>query len=518
MRSSSAVNMSEKVHRQQQTKLLLLSTTRVGLVLLCTAVVVLLGETPAVRGLEMEPMRDGCLQVTFEAGDHIKTDPRCIVSRGVGLALRPPATLDRTGILKGLKRRLRGANGQDDRRDKDPLQRLSNTMASNTTNCYLAPPFPGGIALLSVSGGKSEDETEDESESESKRESHRAASPSPSSSGRSGRPHTADGRRERPTRDRGSGRSSSSRKAEPAASRQRKRSRLSAMGHHDNSGNPQRLVLLTQAIVAVGPEVVVQPLPSGGRGRGRPLSHHQRGGTFAGVGALSVCEGCGPVALAGCGKIKKLRLRPGQKLLVDTLRAVGWTSGVMRLGDPGGSTSRSSGGGGGGRSSNVASLSAVSTFVGPGTVYVQTHSLASLRRLLLPKPGMGGSRHGGVSPGFLGIGERGTVAPSPRHGAVMGLSLKRGLAKRVKAAARRVAVTLAFCALYLVVYSLATALLLDGKDGLVKAPRHAIQVVRSLVNLARRVAMVLVRLGQEELWRNADGPGGGLLQEGSVER
>lgn len=104
----------------------------------------------------------------------------------------------------------------------------------------------------------------------------------------------------------------------------------------------------------------------------------------------------------------------------------------------------------------------------------------------------------------------------------MGLSLKRGLAKRSKAGLKRVLLGLAFLALYAVV----TALLLEGRDGLVKAPRHAVQVARSLTKVARRVAMILIRLAREELWSIGEGEassggggGGASLPEGNpVER
>lgn len=96
--------------------------------------------------------------------------------------------------------------------------------------------------------------------------------------------------------------------------------------------------------------------------------------------------------------------------------------------------------------------------------------------------------------------------PSPRRAGVVGRSLKRGLAKRTKAGAKRVLLGLACLALYAVV----TALLLDGREGLVNAPRHAVQVARSLIKVARRVATILMRLAREELfWRNGEGEAGG---------
>ena len=51
-----------------------------------------------------------------------------------------------------------------------------------------------------------------------------------------------------------------------------------------------------------------------------------------------------------------------------------------------------------------------------------------------------------------------------------------------------------------------TALLLEGRDGLPNAPRHAVQVVRSLAKVVRRLAVVMLKLGREELW-GAEGGG-----------
>ncbi|CAN0036546.1 unnamed protein product [Scytosiphon promiscuus] len=464
--------------------LLMLSTVVIMLPSLLL-VLLLLGETPAVEGLEMEAVRGGCLQVTLKPGEHVKTDPRFIVSRGTGLALRPPALPSSSGIVSGLKRRIRRSHGRREEPRDHPLQRLSNTMASNETDCLLAPMFPGDVTLMSVSiaGSGSGNHNEDQ----------QAAS---------------DVRRKATTDGRG-GRSSS-----PSTARRREEAKVGggrkqpSSTESDSSERPRNLVVLTQAIVAVGPKVTVRPLSSadpGGRARGALSSRqtqHQRGSGIAAIGALSVCEGQGPVAVAGYGKLRKIRLSPGQRRVVDSSRAVGWTSGVMCLAGTAGRAS------GGGKSGNeVPSLSTVTTFVGPGTVYVQTHSLTALRRLLLPRQSMGVSLPGGVASGFFGVGGASAGSSSSRTGrpgAVVGLSLKRGLAKRAKASAKRVALGLAFFALYLVVYSLATALLLEGRDGLVKAPRHAVQVVRSLVKVARRIALVLVRLFREEVWRSGE--------------
>lgn len=274
---------------------------------------------------------------------------------------------------------------------------------------------------------------------------------------------------------------------------------------------PRKLVVLSQAIVAVGPEVTVQALPSEEKGR-------RRGGTLTltAMGALSVCEGKGKVAVSGYGKLLKVRLKPGQKRVVGSSHAVGWTSGVICLAGAGERASRTRGSG---SDANIGARapSAMSTFVGPGTVYVQTHSLSGLRRLLLPKSGSGGSL-------YSGRGEAASVAPAPRRGAaaaVVGLSLKRGLAKRAKEGAKRVLFASAFFALYLVVYSVATALLLEGREGLVNAPRHALQVVRSLMKVARRVVMVLIRVVREELWRKGEVGGvanASVPQESPIER
>ncbi|CAN0539302.1 unnamed protein product, partial [Ectocarpus sp. 8 AP-2014] len=298
--------------------------------------------------------------------------------------------------------------------------------------------------------------------------------------------------------------------------------RPAARGSRHGSDKPRKLVLLTQAIVAVGPGVVVKPspLPDAGGGGGRGGSslsrrQQQRGGPVVTTEALSLCEGQGPIAVAGYGKLKKLRLRPGQKRLVDSSRAVGWTSGVTCLTGTGGRASVPTTGNNNGANSPAG---AFTTFVGPGTVYVQTHSLPGLRRLLLPKSGV--SLQGGVPSGLLGAGGRGAGAFfAPRGGPpTVGLSLKRGLAKRAKAGAKRVSLAVAFFALYLVVYSLVTALLLEGRDGLANAPRHAVQVVRSLSKVARRVVVVLVRLGREELWREGEGGGGTPSQKSPAER
>lgn len=250
-------------------------------------------------------------------------------------------------------------------------------------------------------------------------------------------------------------------------------------------------MLLTQALVAVGPGVTVTPLPADAPGSpGGGAGSRRSGGAKPGV--LSLCEGNGPIAVAGYGRLRRMQLRAGQRRMVDSSRAVGWTSGVICS-----SEGRRSGGSSG-------HPSTVTCFTGPGVVYVQTHSLAGLRRLLLPSAGS--SRQGGVS-GFRGAGGRlgGGVGASRR--VEVGLSLKRGLAKRARAGAKRAALALTFFALYVVIYSLATALLLEGREGLVNAPRHAVQVMRSLINLARRVLLVLIRLGQEELWRKEGGDG-----------
>lgn len=309
------------------------------------------------------------------------------------------------------------------------------------------------------------------------------------------------------------------------------------------------LVVLTQAIVAVGPEVTVRAIPSkhetrgggGGSSSPRPYHHHrqqqqqqQRGGSHAAAGALSVCEGQGNVALAGYGKLQTLRLRPGEKRVLDSSRAVGWTSGVICLDGAGErkprSTTATTTTTANAKFKRATSSSTVATFVGPGTVYVQTHSLSALRRLLTPKPPAAGVSlrgHGGdVTSSLLGVGRRARApSPPPRRGGVVGLSLKRGLAKRSKAGAKKALLGVSFLALYAVV----TALLLDGRDGLANAPRHAVQVARSLIKVARRLAMILIRLAREELWRNGegatrDGDGGGggggplLLDSNPAER
>ena len=458
-----------------------------------------------------------------QAGEHFKADPRCIVSRSDGLALRPPATatMDDTGLLGGLKRRIRKAHGQQQqpqvRRRDCPLQRLSNTMVSNATDCFLAPPFPGDIVLVSVSGGTRSDREEGDS---SEGESLGSARVRPRSEPRPRSRPSSAGRQSGRTRIDADVDSHRSRRSSATTKQQKTRGKAAGT-RADNPDNdkPRKLVVLTQAIVAVGPEVTVKPMPSedhrrrrgGGSSSPSPRHQQQRGGPAATIGAMSVCEGQGDIAVAGCGKLQTLRLRPGQRRVVDFSRAVGWTSSVTCL-TLAGAAGRTPGGA---RSSTgtkgAASPSAVATFVGPGTVYVQTQSLSGLRRLLLPKPGAGGPPHGhggGVASRLLGAadGERGRAgSPSPRRGGVVGLSLKRGLAKRAKAGAKRVLLGLSFLALYAVV----TALLLEGRDGLVKAPRHAVQVARSLTKVARRVAMILLRLAREELWSTGEGEAGG---------
>lgn len=377
-----------------------------------------------------------------QAGDHIKADPRCIVSRGTGLSLRPPVKPEQGSLIHELKRRLLKIEGQEHHRHT--LQKLSNMMASNVTDCLLAPPFPGEIALVSIGCGD-----------------HPA-------------PHTAN-ETHQPVRTARRTSTSNRRKNSRGAPAERREKRPAARKNTD----VQKLVLLTQALVAAGPEVVVTPLPAGG---GSPV---RRAGASK-MGSLSVCEGNGAVAIAGYGRLIKVRLGAGQARVVDSSRALGWTSSVTRL-----VTGKGRGARGG--------SSAVATFVGPGVVYVQSHSLVSLRRLLLPNAGV--SLEGGVS----GLGERSRGGKGATRGAEMALSMKKGLIKRAKAGAGKAVMVLAFFCLYVVVYSLATALLLEGREGLVNAPRHAMQVVRSLAKLTQRMVMVLLRLGREELWRDDEG-------------
>lgn len=358
-------------------------------------------------------------------------------------------------MLQGLKRKLLKNTG--DEQHQNQLQTLSNTMSLNATECLLAPPFPGDIALVSVERGTDADPPDTGKRPRTNMESiaGRAAT---DSRGRRSRAPPA-GRRKEQSEPRG------------------------------RDTEPRTFVLLTQALVAVGPEVTVTPISAGGQ---TPSSLLTLKSGRSKAGALSLCEGRGPIAVAGYGRLKKLRLRAGQRRIVDSNRAVGWTSSITQLSTGG----RASG-------SSAENPSAVVSFVGPGVVYLQTHSLAGLRRLLLPKAGV--YPQGGVS-GFRGAGRAGSGAS---RRAEVGLSLKRGLAKRARAGAKRVMLALAFFALYVVVYSLATALLLEGREGLGNAPRHALQVVRSLAQVTRRVVTVLLRLGQEELWgKERDDQGG----------
>lgn len=386
-------------------------------------------------------------------------------------------------------------------------------MVSNATDCFLAPAFPGDVALVSVSSsGRSDpegDSSDDENLSATRLQSRTRPRSTSSSGQRSGRSRIdtdidMDNHR--------------SRRSSPArgSNQHKKRRKVEGARDYDPDEQPRtlKLVVLTQAIVAVGPEVTVKSMPSGAFSSPRP--HHkqrqQRGVPVAATGGLSVCEGQGSVAVAGYGKLQTLRLRPGQKRVVESSRAVGWTTSVLCLARAAEQTPRTSSSTATTTSNTKVSPtpSAVTTFLGPGTVYVQTHSLSSLRRLLLSKPaGVSLRGHGADATSTLhGVGHRGrSASPPPRRGkgGVVGLSLKRGLAKRTKAGAKKVLLGLAFLALYAVV----TALLLEGRDGLVKAPRHAVQVTRSLAKVARRVAMILVRLAREELWQNGEGDGGG---------
>lgn len=360
--------------------------------------------------------------------------------------------------MKELKRRLLKIQGEYPHRD--PLRTISNTMASNVTDCLLAPHLPGDIALVSLN-------------------SETPPTPLPvgkrcrNEPGRRG----ASGNRGRPQR----GSSTARREGRPSSS----------PSAGDTEVRKLKLVVVTQALVAAGADVTVTPLASGlGSPKGSVVAREARPSP---MGHLSVCEGRGAIAVAAFGQLRKVRLKAGQRRLVDSSRVVGWTSGVTFLAGQG----RASGNPGGG-------VSSVTSFVGPGVVYVQTHSLSGLRRLLLPHAAASLQQGGGVS-GFQRLGQAGGRKGGSRR-AEVGLSLKRGLAKRTREGARRAALTLAFFGVYVVVYSLVTALLLEGRDGLSNAPRHAVQVVRSLAKVARRLAVVMLKLGREELW-GAEGGG-----------
>lgn len=393
-----------------------------------------------------------------QAGDSAKVDPRCIVSRGAGLAVRPPDALGQGGLIKELKRRLLKVQGEDPHRD--PLRTIANTMASNTTDCLLAPHFPGDIALVSLSSDEP---------------------PTPSPVGRrarnqSGRRGASGGSRGRPQR---------------GSSAARREGRPSPSTEHTEARKLKKLVMVTQALVAVGADVTVTPLASG---VGAPKGSAAREVRSSPMGHLSICEGPGAIAVAAFGRLRTVRLKAGQRRLVDSSRVVGWTSGVTCLAGQGRTSGKPGGGGG---------VPPVTSFVGPGDVYVQTHSLSGLRRLLLPQAAASLQQGGGS--GFRRFGQAGGRRGGSRR-AEVGLSLKRGLAKRAREGARRAALALAFFGVYVVVYSLVTALLLEGRDGIPNAPRHAVQVVRSLSKVMRRLAVVMLKLGREELW-GAEGGG-----------
>ncbi|CAM9425193.1 unnamed protein product [Sphacelaria rigidula] len=410
----------------------------------------------------------------------------------MGLSIDSPILpKTRRGILHELKRKLRDSCSEDDNDEhRYPLRKISNRMPADATDCLLAPPFPGDIALFPVVASAS-------STTPSDIERRRQNSVNGSSSKEKDRPqHPPKASATRPSRKRG-GR----RKGQSAVTRA-------------GGGRAESLIVVSQALLAIGPGVTVSRLrsPGGGGGGGSGKSGQEPGtmatsrsqsvaaaSRFIGGGSLSICTGDGPVAIAGCGQLKRLRLKSGQRRAIDSSRVVGWTSGVTSSVSPAAGRSK----GGGANSNAGAGLGPcdITDFKGPGFVFVQTHSIAGLRRLF-SRPHVPP-----LQSRTTGLGQRrgaeGQVA-SP-GAADVALSLKKGLAKRVKAraiaGARRVLLAAAFFALYVAVYSVFTALLLEGREGLVKAPSHALQVVRSLAKVARRVALVLVRLGQEELWR-----------------
>lgn len=351
--------------------------------------------------------------------------------------------------------------GEDPRRD--PLRTIANTMASNATDCLLAPQFPGDIALVSLSSDEP---------------------PTPPPVVR--RPRNHSGRR---------GGSGSSRGRPLRGSSAARREGRPSPSAADTETRKIKLVVTSQALVAVGADVMVTPLASG---VGAPKGSVAREARASPMGYLSVCEGRGAIAVAAFGRLRTVRLKAGQRRLVDSSRVVGWTSGVTRLAGQGRASGNPDGGGG---------VPPVTSFVGPGVVYVQTHSLSGLRRLLLPQAAASLQQGGGS--GFRRFGQAGGRRGTSRR-AEVGLSLKRGLAKRAKNGARRAALGLAFFGVYVVVYSLVTALLLEGREGLSNAPRHAVQVVRSLAKVLRRLAVVMLKLGREELWGTERGGARGV--------
>lgn len=381
--------------------------------------------------------------------------------------------------MQSLKQKLRRSH--EDEEHRNPLKMLSNTMASNVTDCLLAPPFPGDIALVSVTSASARNDHVTQRTATTERA-------------------PVDGKPRR--------RRSLSGTLQGRQTRQKDGQEASTAAPSEKT---QHLIVLTQALVAVGPGVTVSSLrDAGGAGRvggGVPLTASDQGSRGWGEGSRragwswSLCEGDGSVAIAGCGRLKRMGLRAGQRRAVDSSRAVGWAHGVSW-------EVASSGGQGreprrGGRGPGVPA--SVTNFRGPGFVFVQTHSIAGLRKLLSPPSSP--LPHSGASEFGRGWG----ASRAPRVD--VRLSLKRGLAKRtkagVKAGARRLLIASAFFALYVAVYSISTVLLLEGRDGLGNVPRHALQVVRSLAKVVRRVLLVLVRLGQEELWGKDGGRNSG---------
>lgn len=382
-----------------------------------------------------------------QAGDSIRADPRCVVSRGVELTIESPAALERS-LLRELKRNLLASKER-----RDPLQIISNADSTKATDCVLAPVFPGEMAVVSITSDNSDNAPAN------KRLTTMRVDRSEGSNKRSSRSRTGSGR---------------------------ERARVRKKTGGPNTHMTENLVLMSQALVAVGSDVTVAPLNVGGEQLGATNRRLNSDASSSKMVHLSRCNGNGQVAIAGCGRLIRVHLQRGQKRALDLSKVVAWTDEVKWT-----ST--------GERRSGTNGLGAVITFEGPGIVFIQTHSVAGLRRLLAPL--YGAAQNGNML--TIGHGWAGKLRMK-RRGDV-GISLKRGIAKRTKAGVRKIILTAAFFTLYVAVYSVITTLLLEGRDGLVNAPKHAVQVIRSLAKVARRVVLVLIRLGKEELWTEACG-------------
>ncbi|CAM9909729.1 unnamed protein product, partial [Discosporangium mesarthrocarpum] len=252
------------------------------------------------------------------------------------------------------------------------------------------------------------------------------------------------------------------------------------------------LLLSRQSVMAASPGVDVKPSSShkGGTGSGHRYAPLARGNSH------HVLTGQGTVAVSAFGRLKRFKLGRGEHRALSSSRVVGWTANVRQ---------RS-----GGIAPPGSMVGPMTVFEGPGEVYIQTHSIPDFRRLVSVRPTVGPAcavdgdarSPSGIFAGARGVTRRGSGGGGSGISSV-GLSLKRGFLKRLRVGASRVAMAIAFGVLYLALYSILTALLLEGKAGLRKVPQHMLRVVRSLGAVAQRIAAVLVRVAQEELSRDA---------------